>query len=329
MNVGLHHDDFSNPYYQSGRSIDGGINVTLTKFEALIAKQANGLQEKFSILVFTSTSTENFVERLTALFEGNEHVSNAVSQGFVEKLNLLTSLIAMMYASNQVVALNLLQLQEYLNALSTQLTDKTNPLARPFRIEIDALRLINAEEVSHIIELMDRAALDMQGAQYVAVSGDEHLSVEQFQDLLSDRADIQVLEKRRRNSPQAILMYLQNAGTLYWIISIIIATRFRYQLDDPELITTEQNDALAVVAQQHPRGKPLSGSQQIVEDKRIKTNFEAGLLSGNALEFGFKIANSFQNGLTRKYELSISPLRVIQFHKHLFSLIGSYPSSEK
>lgn len=329
MNVGLHHGDFSNPDYQSGRSIDGGKDIPLTAFKGLVSKQANGLQEKFSVLVFTSTGSESFVENLTALLGSNEHVSNALSRGFVEKLNLLTSLIGMMYSHNQIVALNLLQLQEYLNALSTKLTDSTNPLAHQFRIEIDALRLINAEEVSHIIELMDHSALVMQGAQYIAVSGNEHFSIKQFQRLLSDKGGIQVLEVRQRHSPQAIMMYLPDVSTLVWIISIIIATRFKYQLDDPELITTEQNAALATIAQEHSATKLVSESGAIQENKRVKTNFEVGLLSGNALEFGFKIANSFQNGLSQKYELSISPKRVIEFNNNLFSLLGSYYKSEK
>lgn len=322
MNVGLRIEDIERAAYFSDRENMGGLRIDEATYLAQVQQMSSGIQEKISVAVFSSRNGDELVEEVTAVLSTKDHVSRAVSRGFIEKLDLLVTLLNLYYQENRLIALNLLQMQDYLNALSEQLFGHSDKLTSQFKSQIDALRFANSEYVAEVIQVLNFANSSFEGARFIALLGEERQSLEGFQRLLKDHQGVSVLEVRERQSPVAIFTELFEVGALVWIISAVVTTRFRYQLLEPDIITDEQDEALAKLDKQLPESK--ASRAELSAPKRTERHLEVGLLSRETMDVGLRISNAFQGGIVKKFELSFSPKRAVEFQKNLLGLIGSY-----
>lgn len=279
--------------------------------------------------IFSYNDASALIERLTAVLSSNDHVSKAVSRGFIERLDLLVSVLNVYYLENKVLALNLLQIQDYLNALSASLSRNSDKLTSQFRSQIDALRLVNSEQVSKIVQLLESAQQTLSGSRFVAILGSEELKIGDFRQILSDHPGIKVIEVRPRNSPVAVFLELLQAEALIWLISAVLTTRFHSEISGEELVDREQDAALEEVAESLPDKSTKSDGDNQKALIRINRNIEVGLISREEMDIGVRITRAFQGGLVKKFELSFSPKRAVEFHKSLLKLIGGYARTGK
>lgn len=333
LNIGLFIHSFKNPIFYNKRPRDGAEKIASTDFFDLIKRSASGMQEQISAYVFSAENELALINNVTKILKEGQHVSIGISRGFTEKLELLVNFLNLMYENNQLIALNIIQIQDYLNQLSNKLNNAKQNWAIQFRNEVDSLRLSNSNNCSEVLEEISYAHEKLEGVSLIAISADETMQLYQFQKLFEENPNIIPFQIKSRNSPIALFIELIDWSAIVAIVSIIISTRFKYQLDRGKIFQDEQDENLNNLSFQKNTCIPKISANRALKPKKtddliLKKHFELGLISSESVEFGLRITSSFQSGLVKKLELTFSPKRAVNFHKHLFGFLGTHRRKE-
>lgn len=110
-----------------------------------------------------------------------------------------------------------------------------------------------------------------------------------------------------RNSPLDVLISLYDSEAIWYIVATLLSTRFKYQTKSIEVISNENR--LLANEQTKNDSSPLT--------LKSEHNLKFGPISEKEYGIEFKYLSVFSNGLSKSLELSFSPQRALELHKHI------------
>ena len=291
LNTGLRRQQFDQPKFSLNRLDENEQFCSEKIFQEKLIERAQGLQERFSIYLYTEENIENLVLKLIELFDTMILVSKAISSGFLDKLTILSGTLNYLFDSGIAPPYLLSQFQEYIIKLMEVINrnDSDNDIVASFLSRLSGLRIDIANTLSPSLMYIEELSQEYNQTDQIILLVDGKYDKSIYEDLFSP-SGASIKAFKPHNSPYELVISIPENSTLLWIIAAFVTTRIKYYYEEKPKDSFSKNT--------------FSSTDIATVSKKVsKREFQLGRLQEENLDFSLVLSSTYTiscpTGLTK------------------------------